>query len=179
VHQKSKGAIFRGIVMVCTSLWYEHAVQTMAHTFKGRLANRLIIWWQFKSLYWTPNFLHSSGSVRFWHWIWMFFAPSLLDHDALLCKFYGIDYRAYLDSLDLRSHVQTSPSVYFLASYNDPMFSDEHMRETELALQKSNVKYKLTEFGSHGDFSIKTRNDYLVEYVTSCLDELLAKDDSQ
>lgn len=172
-HQTNGGSVFHGIVLVSTSLWYEHALKTMTSTLKGRVANRLIAWWQFRSLYWTPNFLHS-GAMRFWDWF-AFFSSSPLDQDVILCKLYDMDYRAYLDSLDLRGHIQEHPRVYFLASYNDPMFSMEHMRETEVALKSSKVKYTLTEVGKHGDFTVEKRNDFLVQYVKECLTELVAK----
>lgn len=170
-HQKTQGTLFRGIIIMCTSLWYENALQTMQSSLKGHIVNRLLVWWQFKSLFWTPNYLHHT-SMRFWDWIKLFFASSMLEQDSVLCKAYGIDYREYLNSLDLRRLVRACPRVYYLASRNDPMFSAEHMRETEAALHGSSVNATLTTIGKHGEFSIDTRNDYLVDYVTKCIDEL-------
>jgi predicted alpha/beta-fold hydrolase len=164
--------LFHGVVMVSTSIWYEHALKTMCSTWQGWLANKVLIWWQFSSLFWKANYLHQDVNMTWLHWLRLFFASSMLSQDTILCERYGLDTREYINGLDLRKSVTSSPRVYFLASTNDPMFSPEHMRETRLALEGSSVKSVLTDVGSHGEFTKLKRNDYLIEYVTECLTEL-------
>jgi alpha-beta hydrolase superfamily lysophospholipase len=164
-HDKTKNML-RGIVLISTSIWYEHALNTM-----GWLASWILTWWQFKRLFFTPNFLH--GKMSFMNWLSLLFASSMLEQDILMCRKYNMDYDEYIQSLDLRAMIRENINVFYLASVHDPLFSEEHMEETKRALKYTNVKTCIVEdFGSHGEFSKSERNDFLVEYVIGCLREL-------
>jgi hypothetical protein len=163
-------SLFHGIIVISSSIWYEHALTTMPTSFKGWVANRLLVWWQFWALFWVPNFLHKKTTL--WEWLCLFFSRSMLDQDKILCNKYKIDYEKYIKSLDLRISLFNSPQVHFLLSNNDPMFSKDHFKETKEVLKNTLIKVHFTDVGSHGEFTITRRNDFLIGYVNGCLEEL-------
>jgi hypothetical protein len=163
-------SLFHGIIVISTSIWYEHALTTMPTSLKGWVANRLLVWWQFWALFWVPNFLHNKTTL--WEWLCLFFSRSMLDQDKIICKKYGIDYKTYIQSLDLRNVLFHFPNVHFLFSNNDPMFSEDHLKETKEVLKNTLIKGHFTDVGSHGEFTVTKRNDFLIGYVNGCLEEL-------
>ena len=147
------------LIMVCTSLHYEHALKTMYETWYGFFAIRVLVSWQFWSMFNNPNFLHNHPEVNSWIWAKLYFAANMLAHDKILSKLYDFDYRDYLDSLDLRKQITGVDNLHYLYSKKDPMFSPSHQKLTEDALKDiPNVHHEGTDFGFHGEFTKDTRN---------------------
>jgi hypothetical protein len=162
-HQACSPAKFDRIAMISATFWYEHAVQTMAW-----LPNRVLAWWQFVRL-WYGNHVLTCGPEHarpsLWQWMRLLFACSLLTQDRILCELYGADYREYLNSLDMRQMIQTTPRVYYLLSTRDMLCSPEHLRMIRDTLARGTCIATIVDFGGHGEFTLNgKRNDYLVEY---------------
>ena len=95
----------------------------------------------------------------------------------ILSKLYGFDYHEYLESLDLRTQIDSVENVHYLYSKKDPMFSPSHLNLTREALGKTtNVQHEGTEFGFHGEFTKETRNDYMIEFILNAVKSSLSVD---
>ena len=176
---QSKYHCFRRVIVVSTSIWYKHALETMpSSSWWGWLANKILVWYQFKNLFWRPNFLHHmEHKLTIYEWLRLFFASSMLDQDKILCSKYGMDYESYINSLDLRQSIRASSNVHYLVSSNDPLFSPEHIEETKKALENTSVDMHVTDFGTHVDFSKQSRNDYLISFILHCIEETPQEED--
>jgi len=164
---------FDALVIASTSLCYEHAINTMSDTFKGRIANKLITWWQFKCLFFGKNYLTTVKRPSIWQWTRLFFASNLLVQDRVLCELYGFEYETYIQGLDLRFTARMLENVHYLVSRRDPMFSAAHQTLTEEVLAGSRFQSEWTTFGGHGEFTSNPdapRNDYL---VATCLQAIV------
>lgn len=174
-HQALDTFQFDSVVIVSTSLWYEHAIKTMPSTYTGALVNKLLAWWQFEKLYFRENYLNVVSKPSFSEWLSLFLATDLLQQDKILCKYYGIPYKEYVSTLDIRSYCKTLDNVHYLISKNDPMFSQLHLQETMNTLKGSKFSYKIVNFGGHGDFTLKTSNDYLINYCEKVIRKTVVK----
>lgn len=171
-HQSLKNRFaFDTVVMASTSLWYEHAVNTMPETCTGRLVSRLLTWWQFERLFFGKNYLTTVKHPTFRQWLALLGASTLLEQDKVLCDLYDMDYTEYIHDLDMRWMTKKVNDVHYLISKKDPLFSDSHLKVTMDALEGSLFTYEIVEFGGHGDFTIKTRNDYLIHYCQKVIDQ--------
>lgn len=168
-HQSLNKYPFDKVIMASTSLWYEHAVKTMPETFTGFLANKVLTWWQFECLYFGSNYLTTIKHPTILQWIRLLLANNLLQQDRVLCELYGINYKEYINDLDMRWMTHKVKNVNYLISTKDPMFSKSHLKITIDALKGSMFNYKIVKFGGHGDFTINKRNDYLVNYCNNVI----------
>lgn len=171
-HQSLKLFPFDEIIMISTSLWYEHAIRTMPDSFKGILANRILSWWQFERLYFGKNYLTTTRRPTIQQWIRLLLSSNMLQQDKILCELYDMDYESYINDLDMRWMTKEVRSVNYLLSKRDPMFSGAHLKVTLDALEGSLFNYSVVQFGSHGEFTKNTRNDYLVEYCQTIIDKV-------
>jgi predicted alpha/beta-fold hydrolase len=168
-HQSKGIDTFDRACMISTSLWYEHAIQTMHDTIKGTITNKLIALWQFRCLFWNTHYL--SDKLSWKDYIDLFVCGDLLEQDKILCKYYQMNYREYIDSLDMRHLTKKIPCVDYLISINDPMFSKEHIEETKKVLKNSLFYYEISDIGSHTEFTRVKRNDYLIEFVNKTIEK--------
>jgi predicted alpha/beta-fold hydrolase len=173
-HQSLNEFPFDEIVMASTSLWYDHAVRTMPESFMGRLANKVLTWWQFERLYFGDNYLTTVRRPTTRQWLRLLLANNLLQQDKVLCELYGIDYTEYITDLDMRRMTKEVRNVNYLISTKDPMFSKSHLKVTLDALAGSLFKYDVVDFGGHGDFTLGTSNDYLVNYCEKVISRVWA-----
>jgi len=164
----------KGLVMISTSLHYNHALTTMDKTWNGYIVKKIIAFWQFKRLWYHNNYLHHSGKMTTYIWLKLLFAFCMIKQDKILLGLYNINSKTYIDSLDLRKHLNSTKNIYYLLSINDQMFSPEHHNFTKDTLfNYPNVKSQLTDFGTHAEFSKEIRNDYLVKYVIDSIKSTL------
>jgi len=174
-HQSKKELLFDEIVMLSTSLWYEHAVHTMPESLMGRLANKVLTWWQFERLYFGDNYLTTVRRPTTRQWLRLLMANNLLQQDKVLCALYDMDYREYLDDLDMRWMTKQVHNVNYLISSKDPMFSKAHLHVTLNALEGSLFNYEVVSFGGHGNFTLKSRNDYMITYCQEVINRVRAR----
>ena len=136
----------------------------MSSTFYGRLASKVLTWWQFERLYFGKNYLTTTKRPTFFQWLRLLFASNLLEQDRVLCELYDMNYKEYMKALDMRWTTKTVRQVNYLLSAKDILCSQAHLDILRAALEGSIFNYKIVHFGGHGEFTLKTRNDFLIQY---------------